>query len=406
MRKRIGELLVEAGASTSGEVEAALAKQRAGGKKRLGEILRAAGKVTPTAVAKALATQYELPFVELPEAMPGVSGLVPASFQLEHRMVVFRVEKEGSSEILHVAVADPTKEEPIDELRFQLSRPVRLHVAAEDDVDGALAAMAGEPLDVLEPVEDDDTPSPVPSREVPDAAPKDKAADPELPQEWEIGPTQPSVPAPGRLPTITQTTPMPQVRLNRLLATPWPPAASPLTTPWPPSTPPPALVRPWDVKAPAGPREPPAGGVEIDLEEGSPPAGRPAPAEIRRPTARAILAAADAIEAQLGARAASPPPPAAPAPAAPAKGPAPVKQEPGPATAPAKQEPTSKEPPHELSELERMVLEGIERLARGEPAGLESEKVRPPQMVASLIRLLIKKGVIQELEFLDELARK
>ncbi len=32
--------------------------------------------------------------------------------------------------------------------------------------------------------------------------------------------------------------------------------------------------------------------------------------------------------------------------------------------------------------------------------------MRPAQMVASLIRLLIKKGVIHELEFLDELSRK
>ena len=60
----------------------------------------------------------------------------------------------------------------------------------------------------------------------------------------------------------------------------------------------------------------------------------------------------------------------------------------------------------ELNEDDLKILEDIERLAEGEPARKDSLKVQPAQMVASLIRLLIKKGVINELEFLDELSRK
>ena len=52
------------------------------------------------------------------------------------------------------------------------------------------------------------------------------------------------------------------------------------------------------------------------------------------------------------------------------------------------------------------VLESLERMAHGEEATVDSEKVRPARMVATLIRLLIRKGVIHELEFLEELARK
>ncbi|HEX4622220.1 MAG TPA: hypothetical protein VH208_11695, partial [Myxococcaceae bacterium] len=60
----------------------------------------------------------------------------------------------------------------------------------------------------------------------------------------------------------------------------------------------------------------------------------------------------------------------------------------------------------EFSDSDLDVLEALEHLAAGEAPAVESEKVKPPQMVASLIRLLIRKGVIDELEFLEELGRK
>lgn len=52
------------------------------------------------------------------------------------------------------------------------------------------------------------------------------------------------------------------------------------------------------------------------------------------------------------------------------------------------------------------VLDDLERLADGAEPELVSEKVRPARMIASLIRLLIHKGVIHEHEFLEELGRK
>ena len=66
-------------------------------------------------------------------------------------------------------------------------------------------------------------------------------------------------------------------------------------------------------------------------------------------------------------------------------------------------------PVHELpdfTEADVAVLEDLERLAQGGEANGDSEKVKPARMVATLIRLLIRKGVIHELEFLEELARK
>jgi hypothetical protein len=63
-------------------------------------------------------------------------------------------------------------------------------------------------------------------------------------------------------------------------------------------------------------------------------------------------------------------------------------------------------PTPQFSDEDLAVLDDIERISRGEEASLDTEKVKPARMVASLIRLLIRKGLIQEGEFLEELARK
>jgi hypothetical protein len=78
-----------------------------------------------------------------------------------------------------------------------------------------------------------------------------------------------------------------------------------------------------------------------------------------------------------------------------------------PAPARAPEVPTElSRPKLEISEADLQILDELDRMAQGSEPALDSEKVRPARMVASLIRLLIRKGVIHELEFLEELARK
>jgi len=50
------------------------------------------------------------------------------------------------------------------------------------------------------------------------------------------------------------------------------------------------------------------------------------------------------------------------------------------------------------------LLEVIDRLADGEP--VSPEVVKPAQMAAALIRLLIRKGIVTETEFLEEFHAK
>jgi hypothetical protein len=62
--------------------------------------------------------------------------------------------------------------------------------------------------------------------------------------------------------------------------------------------------------------------------------------------------------------------------------------------------------PPSFSEEDLRVLDNLERISQGEEPSSPMQKIMPAQMVAALIRLLIQKRIIQEEEFLAELARK
>ncbi len=57
-----------------------------------------------------------------------------------------------------------------------------------------------------------------------------------------------------------------------------------------------------------------------------------------------------------------------------------------------------------LTPSELSILDALERLAGG--AHAEPEIVKPAQAMAAMIRLLLRKRVVTEQEFLDELSKK
>jgi hypothetical protein len=59
-----------------------------------------------------------------------------------------------------------------------------------------------------------------------------------------------------------------------------------------------------------------------------------------------------------------------------------------------------------LTEEDLSILTAIERLADGLVEEPEIRQVKPAHMVAALVRLLIRKGVIKENDFLSELSQK
>jgi hypothetical protein len=354
MRKKIGELLLESGAVNPEQIRTALGQQRTrGNSQRLGSVIVTLGFASSTEVARALARQANLPFVELPPDIgPEVRALIPMDFQVEQRIVPFLLEREGRSERLHVAVDDPSDLTLVDELSFQLNKPIRVHVASEDDLDQVLDLVSGRVVDGLA---------------------LDDAEDPMV---VERGYERPA-PPPSDLPLLEWDLPPGDAR----------------------SQPPPTRS---DVKT-----KPPAPPPSDDDEE-------------------ITLITPKQPQKSRGA-AASPPPP-------------PVLQEneevldellgepddeetPLPATAPGHNkkgvpvvvfggaakgspQPTPRPELPDISEEDLKVLEDIERLADGGEAELHTEKVKPARMVASLIRLLIRKRIIREEEYLEELSRK
>lgn len=353
MKKKLGELLVDASAATPDQVKTALGLQRAYGEtQRLGDVLVSLNVTTPDAVARALAQQFNLPFIELPNIPAHVSALVPTELQSEHRLVPFRLEQEGRVERLLVAVADPERMDAVDELRFQLGKQIRVYVASAAEIDDAIAALRGEKLEEIEPVAID---------EEEDA---------------------------GELPLERTTTSM--------------------------------VAGNWF--GPAGePAEPPAGDAvaqandddaavpdEWTLAEPSLPDSL-APMPLAAPSS-----ASSSLDELLGvepARAAPPSkPPQPPATIAPANAAKVVRFGGAASSSPVPVPGTAGDGPRhlapEFSEQDLMVLDTLEALSRGEAPLIEGEKIKPERLVATMLRLLLKKGVIDEQEFLEELARK
>ncbi|HEX5747872.1 MAG TPA: hypothetical protein VFZ09_16635 [Archangium sp.] len=355
MRKKIGELLIESGALNPEQVRKALGQQRIHGQgQRLGSVIIALGFTEPTAVAQALARQFDLPFVRLPEEIPPkVRELVSLDFQAEHRFVLFGLEREARGERLLVAVDDPSDLSVVGELSFQLNKPIRVHVAAEDDIDRALDLVSGRAVGLL--VEDE-------PREPPVLEPSSAAAAVSALLDWDglSTPPPPPVAAPPVLTPRSALKPKP----------PTPPAPPPFDDEDDDIT----LITPRGSPKPRAPASPP-------------PPPPPPPQESE-----------DLLDELLG-EPESPAPPAAPD----QKG-VPVVVFGGAAKG-LPQPPPAPQPP-DITDEDLKVLEDIERMADGAEAELHTEKVKPARMVASLIRLLIRKRIIREEEFLEELSRK
>jgi len=62
------------------------------------------------------------------------------------------------------------------------------------------------------------------------------------------------------------------------------------------------------------------------------------------------------------------------------------------------------QPTRDLTDEEMAILESLDRLASGAPA--EPDIVKPAQAMAALIRLLIRRRIVSEQDFLDELSKK
>jgi type IV pilus assembly protein PilB len=136
-KRRLGEILLDAGLLTEPQLLSALAEQRKWGGK-LGHTLVQLGYVNEGAMAHALSHQLDLPTVDLDEFEP--AGPVEALMRVElaERYGVFPVSYDPVLQTLTVATSDPTNPDAFQELGLQLGRQIRVVVSSASAIERAI----------------------------------------------------------------------------------------------------------------------------------------------------------------------------------------------------------------------------------------------------------------------------
>src|SRR5690606_21999353 len=139
-RKKIGEILVDAGLLDDAGLRRALAEQKRWGG-ALGAILVELRLVSEDVLVSALSQQLNFPVVQLDgiNVSREVLALVPSELADRHRLVPFA--RDGK--FLDVAMSDPTNLGIIDELRIRTQLNVRTYLAGPKAIDRALSRLYG-----------------------------------------------------------------------------------------------------------------------------------------------------------------------------------------------------------------------------------------------------------------------
>ena len=125
-KKRLGEILIDAGAITKEQLLKSLEEQKRT-KKRLGEVLVSLGFVTEKDIAQTLSTQLGIPYVDLTSAVvePEAVELIKEKLAERHLILPLSVDKK----VITIAMADPLNFEAINDVRFSTDRDVKPCVA-------------------------------------------------------------------------------------------------------------------------------------------------------------------------------------------------------------------------------------------------------------------------------------
>ncbi|HET6413794.1 MAG TPA: hypothetical protein VFG53_17180 [Anaeromyxobacter sp.] len=421
-KRRLGELLVDAGIIDETQLKAALGHQRQWGI-RLGQALVDLKLATEQDIVRILAKRFGFEVARLDQVEAyghrQAVSLVPREFALKHN--VFPLSADTTT--LAVAMSDPTNLAVVDELRFRSGRRLKVTIGGDREIAAAVQAAypnpdAGVEAIALDIDETGGVGEPVMgpfgggSREDfesffgADAA--HSRGPPGVPEDpFGSGPMAAPVTVPvvhpGPLPAAAHT-PVP-APVAPAAPVPVAPRAAPAMAARPAAAAPPTHNGP----APTTPS------VKSGPASAAAPARRPpAPVRAAPPPARA------------GPAPAPPPARAGPAPAAPAPGleelpsadavrdarlqrespaPAPVILELEEELGALPEDALTAVAPEgaEFTSGEQAILSALQRLAEGGHA--EPDVVKPTQAIAVLIQILLRKGVVSERELLDALKK-
>lgn len=139
-RKRLGEILIQAGILDETRLRVALGEQRRWGGP-LGRILVDMKLVSEDAMVSALSQQLNFPTVNLEQRTVGkdVLDLLPGELAEQHSVVPFNMQ----GKFVDVAMADPTNLGIIDELRIRTRLNVRPYLCGPKMIERAINRLYG-----------------------------------------------------------------------------------------------------------------------------------------------------------------------------------------------------------------------------------------------------------------------
>jgi type IV pilus assembly protein PilB len=139
-RLRIGEMLIQRGRIDAVQLQSALAHQRRWGG-RLGRSIVQLGFMKEPALLEAIGEQIGVPFVEIGDRPIDRQVLALVPERLVRMRKVLPLERLGSGKRgpILVALADPSDLRVLDEIAFATGMAVRPVLAAEPDLDRAIA---------------------------------------------------------------------------------------------------------------------------------------------------------------------------------------------------------------------------------------------------------------------------
>jgi type IV pilus assembly protein PilB len=138
-KKRIGEVLIEAGLLNETQLAAALNSQRTWGGK-LGSTLVRMGFVREEDILKCLSDQLRLPSVDFRRVQISARAkeLVPLRIAERYNVIPVTTKEELGKKLVVLAMSDPTNLDAISEIQFQTGITVRPVVATESAITRAI----------------------------------------------------------------------------------------------------------------------------------------------------------------------------------------------------------------------------------------------------------------------------
>lgn len=155
-RKKIGQLLIEAGHIGEKELNIALTEQKKRAK-RIGQVLVELGYLSEDKLLPVLGKQLKVPFVDLSktEISPDVLKMVPEKICRKHNLVPISFDGKN----LMIGMADPLQVFIIDEIQFQNQCEVIRAICSENQINDATDRLyvAGAMADALSAMADEAT---------------------------------------------------------------------------------------------------------------------------------------------------------------------------------------------------------------------------------------------------------